>query len=186
MDKYCASCHSRKLQTAGLVLEGLDPARAAGNPAIWEKVIRQKGTRPMPPPGLPRPDTATSAAFTKSLVNTLDRAAALRPDPGSTRPPRLNRAEYSNAIRDLLALNTQPGSTLPVDDSGNGFDNMADLLSMSPALLARYLSVARSVSKQSPPRFTTEAECAARTKGRMPRNCRSAPAAASRCNIIFR
>ena len=147
VDRYCASCHSQKLKTAGLVLEGLDPARAAQNPAIWEKVIRQMGTRQMPPPGLPRPDAASAAAFTKSLVDTLDRAAALRPDPGSTRPHRLNRVEYSNAIRDLLALNTQPGSALPVDDSGNGFDNMADLLSMSPALLERYLSVARSVSR---------------------------------------
>ena len=147
VDKYCATCHSQKLKTAGLVLEGLDPARAAENPAIWEKVIRQMGTRQMPPPGLPRPDAAATAAFTKSMVNTLDRAAALRPDPGSTRPHRLNRVEYSNAIRDLLALNTEPGLALPVDDSGNGFDNMADLLSMSPALLERYLSVARSVSR---------------------------------------
>ena len=147
--KYCATCHSHKLKTAGLVLEGLDPAHAAQNPAIWEKVIRQMGTRQMPPPGLPHPDAATSAAFTKSLVDTLDRAAALRPDPGSTRPHRLNRVEYSNAIRDLLALNTQPGATLPVDDSGNGFDNMADLLSMSPALLERYMSVARSVSRMA-------------------------------------
>ena len=89
VDKYCSTCHSQKLKTAGLVLEGLDPAHAAENSAIWEKVIRQMGTRQMPPPGLPRPDAATSAAFTKSLVNTLDRAAALRPDPGSTRPQEL-------------------------------------------------------------------------------------------------
>ena len=145
--KYCAGCHSQKLKTAGLVLEGLDPARAPENPAVWEKVIRQMNGRQMPPAGLPRPSAGESAAFTKSLVESLDRAAALRPDPGGTRPHRLNRAEYSNAVRDLLALDTQPGAMLPVDDSGNGFDNMADLLSMSPALLERYMSAARLVSR---------------------------------------
>ena len=145
--KYCATCHSQKLKTAGLVLEGLDPARAADSPGVWEKVVRQMNGRQMPPPGLPRPDAVASVAFTKSLVESLDRAAALRPDPGATRPHRLNRTEYSNVIRDLLALDTQPGAMLPVDDSGNGFDNMADLLSMSPALLDRYMSAAGMVSR---------------------------------------
>ncbi len=149
VDKYCTSCHSQKAKMAGLVLEGLDPANAPANPAVWEKVIRQISGRQMPPPGMPRPDDAAAAAFTKSIVDQLDRAAALKPNPGSTRPHRLNRNEYSNAIRDLLALDTQPGNLLPVDDSGNGFDNMADLLSMSPALLDRYMSAARLVTKQA-------------------------------------
>jgi len=86
-------------------------------------------------------------AFAKSLEDLLDRAAATHPNPGRTAPHRLNRAEYSNAIRDLLVLDIQPGSLLPVDDSGHGFDNIADLLSMSPALLERYMSAARLVSR---------------------------------------
>jgi hypothetical protein len=144
IDKYCVTCHSQKLKTAGLVLEGLDPAKAAANAGVWEKVVRQVSSRQMPPPGLPRPDDAAAAAFTKSLIGVLDRAA---PNPGATRPHRLNRNEYSNAIRDLLALDIQPGNLLPIDDSGNGFDNMADLLSMSPALLERYMLAARRVSR---------------------------------------
>jgi len=147
VDKYCVTCHNQKLKTAGFVLEGLDPANPAANAAVWEKVIRLMRGRQMPPPGLPRPDDATSSAFTKAVADALDRAASVRPDPGATRPHRLNRNEYSNAIRDILALDMQPGNLLPVDDSGNGFDNMADLLSMSPALLERYLSAARLVSR---------------------------------------
>jgi mono/diheme cytochrome c family protein len=147
--KYCVTCHNQKLKTANLVLEGLDPANPAANAAVWEKVIRQMRGRQMPPAGLPRPDETTALAFTKSLADALDRAASLKPDPGATRPHRLNRNEYSNAIRDLLALDTQPGNLLPVDESGNGFDNMADLLSMSPALLERYMSAARMVSRQA-------------------------------------
>lgn len=145
--KYCAGCHNEKLKTAGLSLTGLDPNTPASHAGIWEKVLRQIDSGQMPPPGLPRPDAATAKAFTTRLVTALDRAAAAKPDPGLTMPHRLNRAEYSNAIRDLLALDTKPGNALPVDESGNGFDNMADLLSMSPALLERYLSVARQVSR---------------------------------------
>ncbi|MFN7925817.1 MAG: DUF1592 domain-containing protein [Bryobacteraceae bacterium] len=147
IDTYCAGCHSKKLKTAGLVLEGLDASRPQDNPGLWEKVIRQIQGRQMPPPGLPRPDAAASTEFTSGLIQALDRSAARQPDPGATRPHRLNRIEYSNAVRDLLGIDTHPGAALPVDESGNGFDNMADLLSMSPALLERYLSVARSVSR---------------------------------------
>lgn len=145
--QYCVTCHNQKLKTANLSLEGLDPANPAAHAAVWEKVIRQVRGKQMPPAGLPRPDEAASAMFTKSLADALDRAAAMNPDPGATRPHRLNRIEYSNAIRDLLALDIQPGNQLPVDESGNGFDNMADLLAMSPALLERYMSTARTVSK---------------------------------------
>ena len=130
-----------------MVLEGLDPAKAGDNPGVWERVLRQVGTGQMPPPALPRPDAATAKAFAKSLEDALDRAAAAKPNPGAPMPHRLNRAEYSNAIRDLLAIDTNPGAMLPVDDSGNGFDNMADLLSMSPVLLERYMSAAAAISR---------------------------------------
>ena len=146
-EKYCVGCHNSQLKTAGLSLTALDANAPAAHTGVWEKVLRQVSSGAMPPPGLPRPDAATARAFTTKLATSLDRAAALKPDPGRTMPHRLNRAEYSNAIRDLLALDTKAGAALPVDESGNGFDNMADLLSMSPALLERYLSVARSVSR---------------------------------------
>jgi hypothetical protein len=101
----------------------------------------------MPPAGMPRPPALESASFTKSLEDVLDRAAAENPNPGRPAVHRLNRVEYGNAIRDVLALDIQPGSSLPVDDSGYGFDNIGDVLSVSPALLEKYLSVARLVSR---------------------------------------
>jgi mono/diheme cytochrome c family protein len=148
-DRYCAGCHSQKAKTGGVVLEGLDWAHPGTNAAVLEKVIRKVQTGEMPPPGLPRPDAATSAAFTKGIEEALDKYAAANPNPGRPAIHRLNRAEYSNAIRDLLALDTHPGATLPVDDSGYGFDNIGDVLSVSPALLERYMSSARAVSRMA-------------------------------------
>lgn len=147
--KYCVGCHSSQMKAGGLVLAGLDFARAGDDAAVWEKVLRQVKSGQMPPAGLPRPDAATVESFTKGLAATLDKAALTKPNPGAPMPHRLNRMEYSNAIRDLLALDTQAGMSLPVDESGFGFDNMADLLSMSPSLLERYLSAARRVSRQA-------------------------------------
>jgi hypothetical protein len=145
--KYCAGCHSQRLKTGGVVLEGMDPANAGANPGIWERVLRQVNSGLMPPASAPRPDAAAVTAFSKHVEESLDRAAAAKPNPGAPMPHRLNRVEYSNAIRDLLAVDTNPGASLPVDDSGNGFDNMADLLSMSPALLERYMFAAGNVSR---------------------------------------
>ncbi len=101
----------------------------------------------MPPTGVPHPDAAAAQAFTAGLQAELDRYAAVHPDPGHTVIHRLNRAEYSNAIRDLLALDIKPGSQLPADDSGYGFDNIGDVLSLSPVLIERYMSVGRKVSR---------------------------------------
>lgn len=101
----------------------------------------------MPPPGLPRPDAATAAKFSSTVEQALDRTAAADPNPGRPAVHRLNRAEYSNAVRDLLAVDIQAGEMLPVDDSGYGFDNIADVLSMSPSLLERYLQAAKMVSR---------------------------------------
>src|SRR5207302_1455679 len=169
-DRYCAGCHSQKAKTGGVVLEGLDWTHPGANAAVLEKVIRKVRTGEMPPPGLPRPDAATAAAFTKGLEDALDQYAAANPNPGRPAVHRLNRAEYSNAIRDLLALDTKPGATLPVDDSGYGFDNIGDVLSVSPALLERYMSSARAVSRMAvgdPNLKTGEEEFSAR---RGPRN----------------
>jgi len=147
LDQYCVTCHNQKLKTAGVSLETLDLAQVAHGAATWEKVLRKVRTGEMPPPGLPHPPAAAAAAFAIWLETSLDAAAAANPNPGGPAVHRLNRAEYSNAIRDLLALDVKPGSWLPVDDSGYGFDNIADVLSMSPALLERYLSAARRISR---------------------------------------
>jgi hypothetical protein len=147
LDKYCLGCHNQKLNTAGISIEGSDLGQPAARADLWERVVRKVRSGQMPPPGLPHPDGATAGAFANSLEEALDKAAAARPNPGRTVPHRLNRAEYSNAIRDLLALDIKPGALLPVDDSGYGFDNIAGLLSMSPALLERYLSASRTISR---------------------------------------
>ena len=145
--KYCAGCHNPQLKSGGLALKDIDTANLSANLGTWERVLRQVGSGQMPPAKLPRPDAATSSAFKRELTNALDRHAAANPNPGGTMPHRLNRAEYNNAVRDLLAVDTKPGELFPVDESGDGFDNIADLLSMSPALLERYISAARSISR---------------------------------------
>jgi mono/diheme cytochrome c family protein len=147
LNRYCVLCHSEKLHTAGVVLQNLDPGMNGPNAATWEKVLRKFGAGQMPPPGLPRPKPEAAAAFTEWLTASLDAAALARPNPGRPTIHRLNRAEYSNAIRDLLALDVKPGAKLPADDSGYGFDNIGDVLSLSPVLIERYVSVARMVSR---------------------------------------
>src|SRR5260221_353678 len=123
VNQYCVGCHNRKVSTAGVSLEGLDLARVGDHAAIWERALRKVRSGQMPPPGLPRPDAPESAAFAKWLEDSLDHAAGANPDPGRPAVHRLNRAEYSNTIRDLLVVDIQPGLLLPVDDSGYGFDN---------------------------------------------------------------
>ncbi|MDP9171114.1 MAG: DUF1592 domain-containing protein, partial [Acidobacteriota bacterium] len=145
--QYCAGCHNNKLKTAGVSLEGLNLSKVADDAAVWEKVLRKVSAGQMPPAGLPHPDAATSKAFTGYLETELDRAAAAHPNPGHPTIHRLNRTEYSNAIRDLLALDINPGSKLPPDDSGYGFDNIGDVLSISPVLIERYVSVGRNISR---------------------------------------
>jgi hypothetical protein len=146
-NQYCVACHNRKTSTAGVCLEGINFADVSGNASLLERVLRKVKSGEMPPAGIPRPPAAVSQSFTTTLEVTLDRTAAAHPNPGRPEVHRLNRAEYSNVIRDVLALDVQPGSMLPVDDSGYGFDNIGDVLSVSPALLERYMSVARLVSR---------------------------------------
>jgi hypothetical protein len=146
LDQYCVTCHNQKLKTAGLILDKADVDHVGDDAEVWEKVIRKIHGRTMPPLGMPRPDQATLDGFASSLEVSLDRAAASRPEPGRAGMHRLNRAEYQNAIRDLLALKIDVSSLLPADDESNGFDNMADVLRVSPSLLEQYLSVSRTVS----------------------------------------
>ena len=148
IQRHCASCHNDKIKTAGLSLQGLDVASVPAHAEIWERVLRKVRSGEMPPPTVrTRPEPAAEAAFASYLESSLDRAATLQPNPGRPVIHRLNRAEYSNAIRDLLALDIQPGAWLPVDDSGYGFDNIGAVLSTSPVLLERYMSAARRVSR---------------------------------------
>ena len=145
---YCVSCHSDRLKTGGLSLQGLDLSDVPAHAQVWEKVMRKVRTGEMPPPTVrARPDAQTEAAFAKYLESVIDSAAAGDPNPGRTPVHRLNRAEYSNAVRDLLAVDVRPGEWLPVDDSGYGFDNIAAVLSTSPALLDRYMAAAGKVSR---------------------------------------
>jgi hypothetical protein len=149
LNTYCTRCHDQRTRTAGLALDRMDPSAVASQAETWEKVIQKLHAGTMPPAGLPRPDKAATDAAIAWLETELDRAAALAPNPGRTEAVhRLNRAEYANAIRDLLALEVDASSLLPADNADvNGFDNSASLLSISPALLERYLSAARKISR---------------------------------------
>ena len=149
LDKYCITCHNERLRTAGLALDSLDVTKASANAEVLEKVIAKLRAGAMPPPGRPRPELATYHAVASSLENEIDRAWAANPNPGRINAVhRLNRTEYNNAIRDLLALNLDVKSLLPGDDTADGsFDNFADVLSISTSHLERYMSVARQVTR---------------------------------------
>ena len=129
------------------MLDGMDVEHVGEHAEAWEKVVRKLRARAMPPVGRPRPDRATYAAVAAALETALDRAGAADPNPGRTTTHRLNRTEYANAIRDLLGLEVDGRALLPPDDADLGFDNMADILSVSPALLERYLSAARKIGR---------------------------------------
>jgi hypothetical protein len=150
VDTYCVVCHNQYVQTqataSGVVLDRADLEHPASDPALWERVVRKLRAREMPPVGMQRPDDGTYEALAGWLEQDLDRAA--REHPHASRPAihRLNRAEYANAIRDLLALDVDAAELLPPDDSAHGFDNIADVLSTSPALLERYLAAAAKIS----------------------------------------
>ena len=146
LQRYCIACHNERLRTAGLAFEEIDPARPGDAVDIWEEVVGKLRGRTMPPPGRPRPDDATYDRFAVWLEAALDRAAAARPDPGRPLLHRLNRAEYRNAVRDLLGLEVDIDA-LPPDDEAHGFDNIADALSVSPLLLESYVTTARKVAR---------------------------------------
>ena len=147
LDEYCVACHNARTRTAGLLLDRADVRQVAAGAETWEKVVRKLRSGAMPPPGRRRPDPRTLDAFVSGLEAELDAAAAAHPNPG--RPPdhRLNRFEYGNAVRDLLDLEIDAAALLPPDESDHGFDNIAEVLSMSPTLLGRYLFAARRISQ---------------------------------------
>jgi hypothetical protein len=146
VQKYCVSCHSDRLKTSGLTLQGLDPAQAGQHAELWEKVVRKMRGGMMPPQGMPRPDASSLDSFVSALEQTLDRQALASPNPGHKPVHRLNRTEYGNAVRDLLDLNVDVAELLPPDDESHGFDNIAGVLRISPSLLEQYLGAARRIS----------------------------------------
>ena len=145
LNKYCVTCHNQRLKTAGLMLDTLDPARVSMDAEVWEKVVQKLRVRAMPPQGAPRPDDAAYRDLVSWLETELDRAAERNHNPGRPVLHRLNRAEYANAIRDLLALDVDAASLLPPDDSAYGFDNISDVLGLSPSLQEHYLSAALKI-----------------------------------------
>ena len=147
LNRYCAGCHNERLRTADLTLDTMDVDQVSAEAEVWESVVRKLRAGAMPPVGMPRPDRATLNSFTTYLETELDRAVAANPNPGRPADHRLNRAEYANAIRDLLAMKVDVESLLPTDNAGYGFDNIGDVLSISPLLMERYMLVAGKISR---------------------------------------
>ncbi len=147
IDAYCGSCHNQDLRTGGLALDELDLDNLGANAELWEKVWHKLQTGQMPPPEVPRPDDDTLTAMVAWLESGLDEAAAVDPNPGRVGIHRLNRTEYGNAIRDLLGVEIDARTLLLGDEADEGFDNVAESLTISPAHLERYLSAARKISR---------------------------------------
>ena len=149
LNQYCVVCHNQTAGTAGLAFDTLDVANPTARADTWERVIRKLRMRTMPPAGMPRPDPATYDMVVSWLEGEIDRAWAANPNPGrSNAVHRLNRTEYNNAVRDLLALDIDVRALLPGDDTADGsFDNVADVLSITTAHLERYMTVARQVTR---------------------------------------
>ena len=144
---YCVGCHSGPTPFAGLNLEPMDFNNLEANGEIWEKLIRKLKARQMPPAGMPRPDEGTYDRIVDFIRSGRDHLAEVKPNPGRATLHRLNRTEYANVIHDLLALDIDVTDLLPADDIGYGFDNIGDVLSVSPLLMERYLATASKVAR---------------------------------------
>ena len=149
IDRYCVTCHNQRLKTAKLAIDTLDLAHPEHDALAWERAIRKLRGGMMPPPGAARPAVADVQALAGYLETTLDKAGAATPNPGSVRIHRLNRAEYSNAMRDLFGLDVDVSTLLPNDDISEGFDNIASALKVSPSFLDQYIMAARAMAKQA-------------------------------------
>jgi cytochrome c551/c552 len=147
LNQYCTTCHNQTAKVGGLALDAIDVANVGKDPQTWEKVVRKIRSGMMPPSGARRPERPVLDAFATELENRLDRSAALAPNHGVTSLHRLNRAEYANAVRDLLDLEVDVTTLLPSDDSNEGFDNIADALSVSPTLIQGYVGAAMKISR---------------------------------------
>lgn len=147
LDRYCLECHNAEDWAGGVAFDTLTLDSVAADAPVWEKTVRKIRTGMMPPAGKPRPPRAVLDAFAESLETQLDAAAVTHPNPGSKSLHRLNRTEYANAIRDLLAYEVDVSTLLPEDDAAQGFDNIADVLSVSPTLIQAYVAAAMKISR---------------------------------------
>lgn len=147
LDRYCVTCHNARLKTAGLALDTLNIDDVAANAAVLERVVAKMRSGAMPPVGLPKPDKASLTSLIGALDSKLDIFSVSNPNPGKPLVHRLNRAEYANAVHDVLAVDVDVQSLLPPDDSAFGFDNMAEILTVSPGLLERYMTAAEKISR---------------------------------------
>ena len=145
--RYCVGCHNDRLLTGGLALDSTDINAVGDDAEIWEKVAQKLRAQTMPPAGRPRPDHSTYTLLANYIEKSLDAEWASHPNTGRTTLHRLNRSEYSNAVRDLLGLSIDGRALLPADESGYGFDNIGDVLSVSPGLLERYILAAAKISR---------------------------------------
>jgi mono/diheme cytochrome c family protein len=149
VNKYCVGCHNQRLKTAKLELDVLDLTHPEKDALTWERAIRKLRGGMMPPPGAPRPSLVEVDALATYLEDSLDKAGASNLNPGSVRIHRLNRAEYTNAMRDLFDIDVDAAALLPTDDISDGFDNIAAALKASPSFLDQYIMAARAVVKQA-------------------------------------
>jgi hypothetical protein len=149
LDRYCVTCHNQKAKTANLTFDTMDLTHVGQDAALWERAVRKLRGGMMPPPGMPRPDAATVNSFVTFLEDRLDQAALAAPNPGSVALHRLNRAEYQNAMKDVLGIDVDAAALLPRDDISNGFDNIANVLKVSPSFLDQYIAAAREVSRRA-------------------------------------
>ena len=146
LQQYCVKCHNAEDWAGGVAFDTMTPEEIPEQADVWEHAVRKLRGRLMPPPGKPQPDAATIHGFVSWMESALDTAAVGHPDPGRVALHRLNRKEYANAVWDLLHVSVDPNTVLPQDDRSDGFDNVANVLQVSPSFLDQYLSAARSVA----------------------------------------
>jgi cytochrome c5 len=149
VNRYCVTCHNSKTKIANLTFDTMDLAHPEKNAVVWERAIRKLRGGMMPPPGMPKPPLEAVNGFATYLEDSLDKASAANLNPGSVRIHRLNRAEYSNALRDIFGIEVDAAPLLPNDDISDGFDNIANALKVSPSFLEQYIMAARAVAKQA-------------------------------------
>lgn len=148
--KSCYGCHNERLASGGLNVAVLTTASIAGHREAWEKIVQKLRSGEMPPKGVPKPPAAQVDAFLRFVEGEFDRAdARVKPDPGRVTARRLNRAEYTNTIRDLLGVDYRAERDFPTDDSGYGFDNIGDVLTISPVLMERYMIAAERIAARA-------------------------------------
>jgi Protein of unknown function (DUF1592)/Protein of unknown function (DUF1588)/Protein of unknown function (DUF1585)/Protein of unknown function (DUF1587)/Protein of unknown function (DUF1595) len=149
INRYCVTCHNQKLRTAKLALDVLDLTHPEKDALTWERAIRKLRGGMMPPPGASRPALEAVNTLAGYLEDSLDKASAATPNPGSVRIHRLNRAEYANAMHDMFGIDVDAAALLPTDDISEGFDNIANALKVSPSFLDQYIMAARAVARQA-------------------------------------